>query len=232
MNPFIAGVTQAAVETFQPPEPILEVGSFQVPGQEHLANLRPLLAGKKFLGIDMREGPGVDRVANVQDLPFEDNSFGTVVALNTFEHVERFWVGFQEIQRVLRPDGLLMVSCPFYFHIHDYPYDYWRFTPQAYKSLLADMPNLIVGWHGPTARPLEVWAVAGGAARAAFTEADHEAFRERIRRYARQPVAPMRRFRYALGRLIAGRRPFAPELDGERFETELVTTGQAHRQAA
>jgi len=42
----------------------------------------------------------------------------------------------REIHRVLRPDGVLLVSCPFYFHIHSYPSDYWRFTPEGIRLLL------------------------------------------------------------------------------------------------
>src|SRR5205085_2657058 len=76
------------------------------------------------------------------------------------EHVPRFWRGFQEVHRVLRPDGALLVCCPFYFHIHSYPSDYWRFTPEALQLLLADYPSRLLGWHGPPRRPLNVWALA------------------------------------------------------------------------
>jgi hypothetical protein len=44
-------------------EPIFEFGSMQVPGQEGLADLRPLFPGKKYVGTDMAKGLGVDIVA-------------------------------------------------------------------------------------------------------------------------------------------------------------------------
>src|SRR2546426_285957 len=103
MNRFLNGVVRAVVETFDLPEPILEIGSFQVPGQEEIADLRGLFAGKSYLGIDVRAGPGVDQVADVESLPLADASVGSVIAMNTFEHVPRFWRGFDEIYRVLRP---------------------------------------------------------------------------------------------------------------------------------
>lgn len=221
MNEFIAGVMRAAVETFPTPEPILEVGSYQVAGQEKLADLRQLFGEKSYLGIDMRPGPGVDSVENVENLLREDESVGTLLALNVFEHVERFWLGFQEMQRVLRPDGLLIVSCPFYFHIHDYPADYWRFTPEALRSLLQDFPSLIVGSHGPQGRPLNVWAVAAGKEYPAFTTEQHTVFQAKIRQYARQPLSFGRQLRYTLGGLLFGRGPFATRLDAEQFQTEL-----------
>lgn len=222
MNDFIAGVTRAAVETFELPGPVLEVGSYLVPGQETVADLRPLLGSKQHIGIDMRPGPGVDSVENVESLPRPDASVGTVFALNVFEHVEHFWRGFEEIQRVLRPDGLVLVSCPFYFRIHAYPCDYWRFTPWALESLLDQLPTKIIGFHGPAKRPLNVWAVATGPDYPEITAVQHHVFRSRIRRYAAQPLRWHKRLRYSVGQLICGRSPLGPLLDAEQFETRLV----------
>ena len=59
-----------------------------------------------------------------------------------------------------RPDGAFLVACPFYFYIHSSPADYWRFTPQALKLLLADYPSKLTGWHGPPKRPANVWVLA------------------------------------------------------------------------
>src|SRR5262249_12985965 len=142
------------------PAPILEIGSYQVVGQEEIAELRTLFPGKDYIGIDMRPGPGVDQVADVEDLPYPTGSIGTVIAMSTFEHVPRFCRGFEKLYRVLRPDGAALISCPFYFHIHNYPSDYWRFTPEAFDLLLNDFPHRILGWHGAAKRPANVWALA------------------------------------------------------------------------
>src|SRR5437763_4864893 len=184
MNRILHGVARAVAETFELPEPVLEIGSYQVPGQEHVADLRSLFVGKEYLGIDARPGPGVDQVADIEQLPFPDSSFGTVIAMSTFEHVPRFWRGFEEARRVLRPDGALLVSCPFYFHIHAFPGDYWRFTPQALQLLLRDYPSKVVGWHGPLKRPAGVWALAFREGRPAITAAEFDRYRDRLARYA------------------------------------------------
>ena len=34
------------------------------------------------------------------------------------------------------------------FPIHDYPHDYWRFTPEAFKLLLKPFSNFFVGFQG------------------------------------------------------------------------------------
>ena len=143
MNHFLYGVARAVAESFDLPSPILEIGSYKVAGQEEIADLRPLFPGKDYVGIDTRPGPGVDQVADVEALSFAKSTFGTVIAMSTFEHVPRFWRGFEEIHRVLRPDGVLFVCCPFYFHIHAYPSDYWRFTPEAFEVLLPSVTTVV-----------------------------------------------------------------------------------------
>jgi SAM-dependent methyltransferase len=224
MNQFVHGVARAVAETLDCPGPILEIGSYQIAGQENVAELRTLFPGKRYIGVDFRPGPGVDCVANVEKLPQADGSVGTVIALNTFEHVRHFWKGFTEIHRVLRPAGVFLVSCPFYFHIHSYPSDYWRFTPEALKVLLEDYPSKIVGWQGPSKRPANVWALAVREKHPPLTAEQNARFRELLGSYGREPLAPMRRFRYQIGRWISGSRPFLPYLEQERWESEWHTS--------
>jgi SAM-dependent methyltransferase len=225
MNTFLNGLARAVAETFALPGPILEIGSYQV--QEDTGDLRPLFSGREYLGVDMRPGPGVDLVADVEKLPQADASVGTVLALSTFEHVPHFWRGFEEIRRVLRPDGALLVACPFYFHIHSYPSDYWRFTPEAFKLLLDDYPSKIIGWHGPKTRPSNVWALAFRADRPPISEREYRLYQTRMNAYAQLPLPWFRRLRYQVGRVLCGRRPFAPYLDRERWQTQCLNQAAA-----
>jgi SAM-dependent methyltransferase len=227
MNLFLHGLARAVAETFTLPEPILEIGSYQVDGQHEIADLRSLFPGRDFSGVDIRPGPGVDAVANVEHLPHADGSVGTVLALSTFEHVPHFWRGFEEIYRVLRPDGALLVAMPFYFHIHNHPGDYWRFTPDALALLLKDYPSKLIGWHGPDTRPANVWALAFREGRPPVTLNDYARYRTRMNQYARQPLTGLRWLRFQLGSLLCGRRPFAPWLDRERWQTRLCNRSAA-----
>jgi len=223
MNEFHHGVARAIAETFDLPGPILEIGSQQVAGQEEIADLRPLFQDKRYLGVDIAGGRGVDFVADVESLPQVDGSVGTVIAMNTLEHVPHFWRAFDEIHRVLRPDGALLISCPFYFHLHSYPSDYWRFSPEALALLLDRYPNKILGRHGPPRRPASVWALAFREDRPPISPAEFEKYRLLVGRYARQPLRAGRKLRYRVGRWICGSRPFAPYLYQEHWETECRT---------
>jgi SAM-dependent methyltransferase len=218
MNRFLFGVAQAVTETFDLPEPIVEIGSYQVEGQEAV-RLRSLFPGRDYTGIDMRAGPGVDCVANVENLPQETGSVGTVIAMSTFEHVRQFWRGFDEVQRVLRPDGIFLVACPFFFRIHNYPHDYWRFTPAAFESLLESYPSKIIGWHGARQRPSNVWSVALGPDRPPITQEQFVRHRLLVQKYAYEPAGSLSRpWLYRFAGLFCGRGPFASYLDRNRWD--------------
>ncbi len=220
MTRFLHGMIRAIAEAFPFRGPVHEIGSYQVEGQEKLIDLRSMFAGQEYLGVDFRAGPGVDLVANVEKLPFPDGSVGTVLALSTFEHVQHFWKGFDEVYRVLRSDGILVVSCPFYFHVHGYPSDYWRFTPYALDMMLERYPHRILGWHGPDRRPINVWAVAWREDATPPTEAQFQKYQTLLQEYAQERLALGRRIAYSIGRVLCGRRPFATYLDRNRWKTE------------
>lgn len=220
MNRFLSGVARSVAESFELAEPIMEVGAYQVAGQESYTDLRQYFPGREYLGVDMRPGPGVDFVADVENLPQADASVGSVIAMSTFEHVPHFWKAFEEVHRVLRPDGAFLVCCPFYFYVHNYPSDYWRFTPEAYHLLLEKYPQRLVGWHGPKNRPLAVWALALREEAPLLGPERLAHYHACMNRYAHEPLRWKKKIRYLLGRLLCGAAPFEPYLQMDRWECE------------
>ncbi len=61
-------------------------------------------------GVEVR--PGVWN-EDVQQLSFVDASFDVVISSETMEHVRRPWLGFREIQRVLKPGGIHVFTIPY-----------------------------------------------------------------------------------------------------------------------
>jgi SAM-dependent methyltransferase len=220
MNAILRGLVRAVAETFTLPGPILEVGSYQVHGQEEVADLRTLFPGRLYLGMDVRPGCGVDLLGSIEALPCADASVGTILAVSTLEHVPRFWRAFDEMHRVLRPDGALLLACPFYFHLHAHPSDYWRFTPEALALLLAPYPSKIIGCHGPRGRPANVWALAFREGRPPITADEFSHYQTRLRHHARMPLPWDRYLRLQLARALFGRGHFAPYLEREHLDNK------------
>jgi SAM-dependent methyltransferase len=138
-------------------EPIYEIGSYRVEGQEQFADLRPFFSGKVYVGCDMRQGLGVDRVEDVHCLKIKRNSIGTVLIFDTLEHVEDVHQAMQEIHRILTPGGMVIMSSVMNFPIHDYPSDYWRFTPKAFELLLKRFDVYEVEFDGDSQFPEGVY---------------------------------------------------------------------------
>ena len=140
-------------------EPLVEIGSLQVAGQEKYADLRPLFPGRQFVGCDMRAGKGVDRIENLHRLSFADESVGTMILLDTLEHVQYPFEAMKEVLRVLKPGGAVIMASVMLCPIHSYPSDYWRFTPEAFKVLLEHFTTRWVFSDRPKLFPRSIYGV-------------------------------------------------------------------------
>ncbi|MFA5014531.1 MAG: methyltransferase domain-containing protein [Actinomycetota bacterium] len=118
--------------------PILEVGSKNYGNTQ---NLRPLFKNTEYIGVDMRDGEGVDIVVDLMEKfehieeKLENRRFHTIVCFSVLEHCLNPFKMCSNIERLLEKNGLLFISVPFAWRIHGYPNDYWRFTPEGIKLL-------------------------------------------------------------------------------------------------
>jgi len=69
----------------------------------------------QYSGIDLSPGPWVSKVCNIErGIPYPDNAFDTVVALDILEHTDNIWFSFSELVRVSRRQ--IMVVLPNCYH--------------------------------------------------------------------------------------------------------------------
>jgi len=125
-------VAEVAVRC-KPQPPVLEVGSYNVNG-----TIRDLLPQDGYIGLDKKDGPGVDIVSDILD---RNNAglhgrFNTVACVETLEHVVNPWEAMRHLHSFLAPGGLLIVAWCFNFPIH-HEEDYWRATPDGLHLLIA-----------------------------------------------------------------------------------------------
>ena len=135
-------------ETFDCPGPVFEFGSYQVDGQEGYANLAALFPGKEYVGCDMRPGPGVDRVEDVTAISLPDESAGTVLCIETFEHVFEVSKASTRSSACSSRAGIFVITSPLNFRIHGYPDDYWRMTPNCLRRHLSPYAARVVRLSG------------------------------------------------------------------------------------
>jgi len=76
-----------------------------------------------------------DVVFDSHQIPFKDASFDFVIASQVLEHTFKPWEVANELQRVTKIDGRLLIEIPFNFPYHSPPYDFFRFTYTGLRSL-------------------------------------------------------------------------------------------------
>lgn len=81
-------------------------------------------------------------VGSTSDIPLDDNSIDVVVSYETLEHHDEHFKMLEEIRRVLRPDGICIISTPdkhFYSDVRDYRNEFH--VKELYKSEFINLVN-------------------------------------------------------------------------------------------
>jgi len=154
----IVNYVRWAIARFPFEEPILDTCAGWEP---HF--YQPLFPGKRYIKQDMRDfDPAcIDVICDIADMkPITSESIGLVLNLESLEHLPYPQKAIDEIHRVLRPDGLLILTTVMHFKIHRAPKDYWRFTPDGIELLLSRFKILDCTLEGDLKRPKGIWATA------------------------------------------------------------------------
>jgi SAM-dependent methyltransferase len=85
---------------------VLDVGSGDING-----NNRFLFENCEYDGNDVVEANNVTIVSKTKDLPFENNTFDTIISTECFEHDPEYTQSFLKIYNLLKPDGLFLFTC-------------------------------------------------------------------------------------------------------------------------
>ncbi len=83
-----------------------------------------------------RAGKKADHFYDGETFPFGDGEFDSVVANEVFEHVfnpNRF---LDEVHRVLKPGGMVLMTMPFVWDEHEQPHDFARYSSFGIRHLL------------------------------------------------------------------------------------------------
>lgn len=147
-------------------------------------------------------------------LPFDDGTFDTVLNVQVLEHTPDPGALVAEMARVLKPEGVLLLSAPFQFRLHEQPHDYFRYSPHGLRTLCDRAGLELVEVHSQGS----LWSVVGhklnsylafrvarvGALAQSLDKLGHEGAQRRdaVRFWTLPVVAPMMLGISAMARLL------------------------------
>lgn len=76
-------------------------------------------------------------------LPFSTWEFDSIIISEVLEHISSPEIIWSEMARILKPQGKILLSIPFFYKIHEAPFDFYRYTEFALKNF-ADKNGLHV----------------------------------------------------------------------------------------
>lgn len=95
-----------------------------------------------YIGLDFEnEGHShkneqIDFFYDGKKIPFDNESFDSIFTSEVFEHVFNLPEILPELNRILKVDGKILITCPFVWNEHEIPHDYARYTRFALEDLL------------------------------------------------------------------------------------------------
>jgi SAM-dependent methyltransferase len=104
----------------------------------------------EVISIDIYNYPGVDLCMRADKICLKDNSVDMIISTSAIEHMTDTGRVFQEMQRILKPDGIIFITAPFIYPYHPEPFDFQRWSADGLKKAFPVCDCLESGrLHGP-----------------------------------------------------------------------------------
>ncbi|MDP9262452.1 MAG: class I SAM-dependent methyltransferase [Actinomycetota bacterium] len=103
----------------------------------------------EIVGFDVPGNPYADLHGTIDAIPVEDASFDVVLCLQVLEHVPDPAAAVQELRRVVKPGGRVLLSTHGVYPFHPNPDDFWRWTHYGLTHLFRTNAE----WASVTVRP-------------------------------------------------------------------------------
>lgn len=114
---------------------------------------RELFSNSSLIGMDIHS-PHNDKIQVASifydpsgPLPCQNNEYDNVFCSQVLEHVLDPGRFLDEINRILRVDGKLLITMPFIWGEHEQPSDYQRYTSFGLKNLIKSHGFEIISYH-------------------------------------------------------------------------------------
>jgi len=106
---------------------LLDVGCGLKPYEKIFAPHIEKYYGTEYSPESGFRGNRADVAGDASAMPFADASIDTILCTEVLEHVAHPEKVIEEFARILKPDGVIFTTAPFFYPIHD-AYDFFRYT--------------------------------------------------------------------------------------------------------
>jgi len=89
----------------------------------------------EYIKMDPRHVSHADLVGSADNIPLDSESVDSIVCTQVFEHLENPQKSAEEIYRVLKKGGYVLLTVPQMNELHEEPYDFFRYTKFGLKSM-------------------------------------------------------------------------------------------------
>lgn len=109
-------------------------------GGSRKSGYHELLQGNHTIEVvNMDENSGFDKNFDLEKpFPLSNENYNAVLACNVLEHIFNYQNIFSETHRILKQDGVFVITVPFFMFIHPSPDDHWRYTKETLMRLLTE----------------------------------------------------------------------------------------------
>jgi SAM-dependent methyltransferase len=90
---------------------------------------------KSYTGLEQNFKADIQADLNKR-LPIEDNKYDTAILISVLEHLLEPQNALNEIARILKPNGYLLLTTVWVYPYHEAPGDYFRYNDKALEYLL------------------------------------------------------------------------------------------------
>ena len=93
----------------------------------------------KYIGVDLPSSAHgldqVDIVGSAYDTTLSSSSCDIILCTEVLEHLEEPQLALEEMSRILKDGGVVIVTVPFFWHLHEEPRDFFRYTCHGLRYL-------------------------------------------------------------------------------------------------
>ena len=120
---------------------VLDVGSKHSPYKKYIPHTQ-------YMRLDISKEGNPDIVSDIHNVNWQSDYFDSIVAIEILEHLHDPQKAVDEIYRLLKKEGICVLSTRFIHPYHPDPKDYYRFTPDSLGLLFNKFRKVKIYHHG------------------------------------------------------------------------------------